>query len=58
MLVGKIAGEEALYFVIERSPEDRVFCSLNEARLIVEATQSISDILRQLSGLKGKKGSA
>jgi 3-oxoacyl-(acyl-carrier-protein) synthase len=58
MLVGKIAGEEALYFVIERSPEDRVFCSLNEARLIVEATQSISDILRQLSELKGKKGSA
>lgn len=56
MLVGKIVGEEVLYFVIDSNQDDRVFCSLIEARLIVEATHEISDILRHLSVLKAKKG--
>ncbi len=56
MLVGKIEEEEALYFLVDDTEEDNVLCSLVEARTIVASTQDISDILRQLSILKVKKG--
>lgn len=56
MLVGKIVGEDALYLVIESKQENGALCSLSEARSIVESTQDISGILRQLSNLKVKKG--
>jgi 3-oxoacyl-[acyl-carrier-protein] synthase II len=58
MLVGRIAGDEALYFVIDGKQEVTAFCSLIEVRSIVESTQGIPDILRQLSILKVKKGIA
>jgi 3-oxoacyl-[acyl-carrier-protein] synthase II len=58
MLVGKVVGNEALYFVIDCIQEGTVLCSLVEARSIVESTQDISDILRQLSILQVKKGIA
>jgi 3-oxoacyl-[acyl-carrier-protein] synthase II len=58
MLVGRTAGDEALYFVIEGKHEGDALCAFNEARQIVETTQDISDILRQLSIPKVKKGIA
>jgi 3-oxoacyl-[acyl-carrier-protein] synthase II len=58
MLTGTIVGEEALYFVIDSKQDDSALCSLIEARSIVESTRDISDILRQLSILKVKKGIA
>jgi len=58
MLAGKIVEEEALFFVIDSKQEDNALCSLIEMRSIVESTQDISDILRQLSTLKVKKGIA
>lgn len=56
MLVGKIEEEEALYFLIDDTQEDNVFCSLSEAQSILAATRDIPGILRQLSILKVKKG--
>jgi 3-oxoacyl-(acyl-carrier-protein) synthase len=58
MLVGKIVEEEALYFVIDSKQDECALCSLIEAWTIVESTQDISDILRQFSILKVKKGMA
>jgi 3-oxoacyl-[acyl-carrier-protein] synthase II len=58
MLVGTIVAEEALYIVIDSSQDESVLCSLMELRSIVESTRDISDILRQLSILKVKKGIA
>ncbi len=58
MLVGKIVEDEALYFVIDGKQEGNAFCSLIEARTIVESTHEMPDILRQLSILKIKKGIA
>jgi 3-oxoacyl-[acyl-carrier-protein] synthase II len=58
MLVGKIVEEEALYFVIDGKQDECALCSLIEAWTIVESTQDISDILRQFSILKVKKGMA
>jgi 3-oxoacyl-[acyl-carrier-protein] synthase II len=58
MLVGKIIGEEALYFLIDSKQEGSALCSLVEARSILDSTQDISDILRQLSIMKVKKGIA
>ena len=58
MLAGKIAGEEAIYFIIDSSQEVSSICSLCEARSIIETSQDISDILRQLSIQKVKKGIA
>jgi 3-oxoacyl-[acyl-carrier-protein] synthase II len=58
MLVGRIMADEALYFVIDGKQDDSALCSLIEAQTIVESTQNISDILRQLSILKVKKGIA
>jgi hypothetical protein len=50
--------EDALFFVIDNKQEDNALCSLIEMRSIVESTQDISDMLRQLSTLKVKKGIA
>jgi 3-oxoacyl-(acyl-carrier-protein) synthase len=58
MLIGKIIGAEAIYFVIDSSEQERAFCSLSQARTIVAASQDISEILRQLSTLKVKRGIA
>lgn len=57
MLVGTIVAEEALYCVIERNKDEgSTLCSLAEARSILASTQEISEILRQLSNLKVRKG--
>ena len=58
VLVGKMAGKDVLYFVLDSKQEDTVFCSLDEARSMVESTLEIHDILRQFSVLKVKKGIA
>lgn len=58
MLVGGIAADEALYFVIDSKGEEGALCSLDDVRPIVASTQDISDMVRQLSILKVKKGKA
>lgn len=58
MLVGNVAGDEILYFVIDSKEEETALCSLADAQSIVSTTQDISEILRQLSFLKVKKGIA
>lgn len=56
MLIGKIAGEAAIYFMIDSMREIDSLCSLDEARQIVESSRDVSGIPRQFSILKVKKG--
>ena len=58
MLVGRIAAEEALYAIIDGEQKEGALCTLDEAQLILESTEDISDIIRKLYILKVKKGTA
>lgn len=58
MLVGIVAGADALYLVIDGRPGQEAFCSLSEARSVVASSDGIDTILHTFSLLAVKKGIA
>ncbi len=58
MLVGTVAGDEALYLLIDGKQGSGALCSLSEARLIIASTDTLQEILHKFSLLAVKKGVA
>lgn len=58
MLVGQVAHDEALYFVLDQVQGTGFSCSPDEVRSIVASTDGVSELVRRFLILKDTKGGA